>query len=49
MKCEFIPAPDEVWELRYNDTLLNLHETIEHAHLPNKAKLKLAPKEGGGG
>jgi hypothetical protein len=44
-----VPAEGEVWELRYNDTVLNLQQTIEQAHLPNGAKLQLAPKEGGGG
>jgi hypothetical protein len=43
------PAPGEVWELRYNDTVLSLDLTIEEAHLPDGAVLKLAPKEGGGG
>lgn len=44
-----VPAPGEVWELRFNETVLNLEQTIEHAHLPDCATLKLAPKESGGG
>lgn len=43
------PTPGEVWELRYNETVLNLSLTIEAAGLPDKATLMLAAKEGGGG
>lgn len=44
-----VPAPGEVWELRYNGTVLNLDETIQQAHLPDGATLQLAPSESGGG
>lgn len=43
------PAPNDVWELQYNGTTLNLTQTIEQAHLPDKAVLTLATKESGGG
>lgn len=43
------PAPGELWELRHNDVVLNLTLTIQAAHIPDKAVLMLAPKEGGGG
>jgi hypothetical protein len=43
------PAEGEVWELRYNGQLLDPNRTIEEAHIPDHAVLKLAPKEGGGG
>jgi hypothetical protein len=43
------PAEGEVWELRYNDQVLVPNRTIEEAHIPDGAVLKLAPHEGGGG
>jgi hypothetical protein len=46
---EITPAQGEVWELRYNETVLNLSLTIETAGLPDKATLMLAAKDGGGG
>lgn len=43
------PAPGEEWQLRYQETVLNLSLTIEAAELPDKATLMLAAREGGGG
>jgi hypothetical protein len=43
------PAPNEVWELTYNNVVLDLNATIEAAMLPDHARLSLAPREGGGG
>jgi hypothetical protein len=43
------PAEGEVWELRYNGQVLDPNRTIEAAHIPDGAVLKLAPREGGGG
>ncbi len=43
------PAAGEVWELRYNDQVLDPNRTIEETGIPDHAVLKLAPREGGGG
>ena len=43
------PQPGDIWELRYGETVLTPSLTIHAAHLPDKAVLMLAPKEGGGG
>ncbi len=43
------PAPGEVWELRYQESVLNLSLTIQTAGIPDKATLMLAAREGGGG
>jgi hypothetical protein len=43
------PQPGDVWELRYGEQLLMPSLTIRAAHIPDKAVLMLAPKEGGGG
>lgn len=44
-----VPAQGEEWQLRYNDAVLNLDESIEDAKIPNHAKVTLAPREAGGG
>lgn len=43
------PASGEVWELRYNGQVLDPKLSIHDAGIPDKAVLKLAPHEGGGG
>lgn len=43
------PQPGDVWEIRYGEQLLTPTLTIDAAHIPDKAVLMLAPKEGGGG
>jgi len=43
------PAPGEVWELRFDERVLNPAQTIRAAGVPDKATLMLAAKEGGGG
>lgn len=48
-KLHIKPAPGEVWELRLGDQVLNKQQTIEQAGVPDGAKLKLAPRESGGG
>lgn len=44
-----VPAEGEVWELRYNNVVLNLPQNLEEAGIPDHATLTLAPQEGGGG
>ena len=44
-----VPAAGEEWQLRYNDVVLSLTQSLEDAKIPNHAKLTLAPREGGGG
>lgn len=48
-KLQITPAPNEEWQLKYGETLLNPSQTIQQAGLPDKARLTLAQKEGGGG
>jgi hypothetical protein len=43
------PADGEVWELRFNNQVLDPNRTIQEAAIPDHAVLKLAPREGGGG
>lgn len=48
-ELHIVPAAGEEWQLRYNDTVLNLEQSLEDAHIPDNATLTLAPREGGGG
>lgn len=43
------PAPDEKWELKYGDIVLNPESKIEEYKIPDGATLVFAPEEGGGG
>lgn len=44
-----VPAPADVWELRYDEALLNPESSIEDAGIPDGATLLLSVVEGGGG
>ena len=43
------PSPGDVWQLRYENVVLDPQTTIEENDLPDGATLQLAPHEGGGG
>ena len=43
------PAGGEVWELRYENEVIDPQTTIDQKKIPSGSTLTLAPKEGGGG